>query len=99
MGWRPTQPGILSGRILLRTNHLLFGQLFERFQKGVGRMSDAIDSIANKHQELANRPDLLELLKATATSKAEVNTATARLESEVAALRALPRTKPIATAA
>jgi hypothetical protein len=54
-------------------------------------MSEAIDSIANKHQELANRPDLLELLKATATSKADVKAAATSLESEVAAQRALPR--------
>jgi hypothetical protein len=54
-------------------------------------MSDAFDSITSKRDELANRPDLLELLKATAASKAEVNTATARLEGELAALRALPR--------
>jgi hypothetical protein len=54
-------------------------------------MSDAFDSITSKRDELANRPDLLELLKATATSKAEVNIATARLEGELAALRALPR--------
>jgi hypothetical protein len=49
-------------------------------------MSDA-ESVANNQQKLACRPDLQELLKATATSKAEVIKETARLEREVAALR------------
>ena len=46
-------------------------------------MSD-IDRAANSQKTLANRPDLLELLKATAASKTEVNKETARLEHEVA---------------
>jgi hypothetical protein len=62
-------------------------------------MSDGFDSTANKREELANRPDLLELLKATATSIAEVNMATARLEGDLAALRALPRRKLASAAA
>ena len=56
-------------------------------------MSDTIEVVSNNREALANRPDLLELLKATAASKAELNMATARLEGEVAALRALPREK------
>jgi hypothetical protein len=56
-------------------------------------MPDAIESISNHREILANRPDLLELLKATATSKAELDVATVRLEGELAALRAMPISK------
>jgi hypothetical protein len=49
-------------------------------------MSDTIDNASSNRGNLATRPDLLELLKATAASKAELLTATARLEEEVAAL-------------
>jgi len=55
-------------------------------------MSD-IGSASNSQEKLANRPDLQELLKATAASKAEVNKEAARLEREVAALRALSHEK------
>jgi len=50
-------------------------------------------SDANSQEKSKKWPDLLELLKATAASKAEVNKETARLEQEVAALRALPYAK------
>jgi hypothetical protein len=53
-------------------------------------MPDAIGSAANNREILANRPDLLALLKATDASKAELNAATVRLEGELAALRAIP---------
>jgi hypothetical protein len=53
-------------------------------------MSDAIEGSSSPRDILANRPDLLELLKATAASKAELNVATLRLEGELAALRAMP---------
>ena len=53
---------------------------------------------SNSQETLAKRPDLLELLKATAASKAAVNMETARLEQEVAALRAVPLEKPPAAA-
>src|SRR5829696_7771908 len=55
-------------------------------------MSD-IESTSNIREKLAKRPDLVELLKTTAASKAEVNKETARLEQEVAALRAFPCAK------
>ena len=55
-----------------------------------------IESASNREEKSAKRPDLLELLKATAASKAAVNMETARLEHEVAALRALPPGKPSA---
>jgi len=58
-------------------------------------MTDS-QSASNSQETLAKRPDLLELLKATAASKAAVNMETARLEHEVAALRALPLGKPSA---
>ena len=55
-----------------------------------------IERASNREEKSAKRPDLLELLKATAASKAAVNMETARLEQEVAALRALPPGKPSA---
>lgn len=50
---------------------------------------------ANGHRaDLRDRPDMAELLKATADTVAAVNAATARLEGELSALRSLPRRKP-----
>jgi hypothetical protein len=60
-------------------------------------MSD-VNSASNSQENLAKRPDLLDLLMATAASKAELNKETARLEHEVAALRALSHGKLAATA-
>jgi hypothetical protein len=57
-----------------------------------------IERGSNREEKSAKRPDLLELLKATAASKAAVNMETARLEHEVSALRALPLGKPSAAA-
>ena len=57
-----------------------------------------IERASNSEEKLAKRPDLLELLKATAASKAAVDMETARLEREVATLRALPLGKPSAAA-
>ena len=45
------------------------------------------------------RPDLAELLKATAETMAAVNAATARLEGELTALRSQPRRKVAAAGA
>jgi hypothetical protein len=58
-----------------------------------------IEGASSSQETLAKRPDLLELLKATAASKAAVNMETARLEHEVAALRALPLAKQASAAA
>jgi hypothetical protein len=56
-------------------------------------MTDVIETASNNREILANRPDLLELLKATDASKAELNKATVSLEGELAALRATPISK------
>ena len=55
-------------------------------------MSD-IASTPNNQDNSNKRADLVELLKATAATKAELNKETARLEHEVAALRAVPIAK------
>ncbi len=52
-----------------------------------------------RRAELRDRPDMAELLKATAETMAAVKTATARLEGELSALRSLPRRKPASTGA
>jgi hypothetical protein len=62
-------------------------------------MPDAIESASNSREILANRPDLLELLKATDASKAELNRVMVSLEGELAALRAMPITKIVPAAA
>jgi hypothetical protein len=56
-------------------------------------MPDEDESASNSRDILASRPDLLELLKATDASKAELNRAMASLEGELAALRATPIAK------
>jgi hypothetical protein len=56
-------------------------------------MPDVVEGASNNRVILANRPDLLELLKATDASKAELNRATVSLEGELAALRAMPISK------
>ena len=57
-----------------------------------------IERGSNREEKSAKRPDLLELLKATAASKAAMDMEPARLEREVATLRALPFGKPSAAA-
>lgn len=63
-------------------------------------MSAPSPASATAHEARADtRPDLVELLKATAETMAAVKAATARLEGELTALRSQPRRKAAAAGA